>query len=519
MTNSANDQRGHTLEQIARLLELDFSTPERARKQQTAANDPRYAPLRGDDLLRVCQDGERTAYLTRLAGYLIGRGTEKRAATRICLEWNARNDPPLPEAKVRDTVESIARTHEKNHPPTIEPGVVAPLFDLQEARVDRFLNCDPPPREWLLVDCLPLGKVGLLVAPGGTGKSQLALQLAVAVATGGMLADWWQVGAKGRVLALFAEEDEEELHRRVSAILRGMAFTSEQHADLRKNLFIRSMTASDNLMTKAEAWGSVTRTPFAERLCATVKDLPDLKLIVIDPVSRFRGGNENDAEDATRFVEAAELIAKKTGATVLLLHHTNKASTQAGEQHQGAARGSSALTDGVRFQMNLAALTEPQADELCIEKDSKHEYITVKVTKSNYAPAGGTVCLHRGDHGVLTFHEPRPAQSAARTDRIAQLVGLVRDDAARGHAYSKSSLAKRYGGTAGRFKMGFNMVERLISETIAEGFLTQGPAPLRILQVTGKPTEIAKAKVVVPAMSMEADEAAHGPENGEESKT
>src|SRR5437899_7804452 len=140
---------------------------------------------------------------------------------------------------------SMLRTHERNHPPAMdEPRVVAPLFDLEAACVDRFLDYDPPPRKWLLVDCLPLGKVALLVAPGGTGKSQLALQLAIAVATGGSLAEWWQVGEKGPVLALFAEEDEEELHRRVWTILRGVLGKPDNdllEAALRTNLFIKSM--------------------------------------------------------------------------------------------------------------------------------------------------------------------------------------------------------------------------------------------------------------------------------------
>jgi hypothetical protein len=168
--------------------------------------------------------------------------------------------------------------------------------------------------------------------------------------------------------------------------------------------------------------------------------------------------------------------------------------------------------------MNLAAVTDKQAQELGIE-EAKHEYITVKVTKSNYAPAGGTVYLHRGEHGVLTFHEPRPAQSAARADRMAQLVGLVRDDAAKGHPYSKSSLAKRYGGASGPFKTGINKLEKLIDEAVVEGFLVQAPGHARHLVPSDKPTEIAKAKVVLPVMSMEAHKAAHGPENGDKSKT
>ena len=407
----------------------------------------------GPDPFRQCKDGERTVHLVRLLGKWYGQGKPHDEVLLLARGWNAQNVEPLPDEKVRRTCVDMLHTHERNHPAVADvPKVIAPLFDLDTARIDRFLNHDPPPRRWLLVDCLPLGKVGMLVAPGGTGKSQLALQLAIAVATGENLADWWQVGEKGRVLALFAEEDEEELHRRVWAILRSWKSRSDTmalEADLRRNLFIRSMTGADNLMTKAEVGASVTRTDFAERLCATVGEVPDVKLVIIDPVSRFRGGNENGAEDATRFVEAAELIAQGTGATVLLLHHANKASTKDGEQNQGAARGSSALTDAIRFQMNLAQLTDKQADELCLEDDTRHEYIAVKVTKSNYAPRGGTEYLRRGDCGVLTHHEPEAAQCYAQADRIRQLVQLVRDEAATGHRYSKSSFADRFGGRAG----------------------------------------------------------------------
>jgi len=370
----------------------------------------------------------------------------------------------------------------------------------QMRQYGEFLNYDPPPRRWLLEDCLPLGKVGLLVAPGGTGKSQLALQLAIAVATGGTLADWWKVGEKGRVLALFAEEDEEELHRRVSTMLRHLGSTHETYeweADLRRNLHIRSMIASDNLMTKVDKDGAVSRTDFVERLCATVRELPDLKMIIVDPASRSRGGNENFAEDATRFVEALELIAKTTGATVLVLHHANKASTKDGEQNQGAARGSSALTDGVRWQMNLANITDKQTDDLGLAEDAKHEYIAAKVTKSNYATAGGTVFLRRGEQGVLTYHEPSEAHRATQADRLLLLVQIVREEAARKKFFSKSSFADFFGGTNGNFGMGIMKLGRLIDGAIAAGVIVQEPGSGRHLRATDKPVPGAKATVPI----------------------
>ena len=61
-----------------------------------------------------------------------------------------------------------------------------------------------PPRAWLVPDLIPHRTVTLFSGDGGTGKSLLALQLAVAAATGG----WW-IGREvtpGSVLYLSAED-------------------------------------------------------------------------------------------------------------------------------------------------------------------------------------------------------------------------------------------------------------------------------------------------------------------------
>jgi hypothetical protein len=476
---------------------LDHASVSSSTAITEAQHGERHDAVGPQDFARSCVDGERTEHLASIAGSLIRAGCNVSVATSVCLAWNTRNQPPLEAGKVRATVAGIARTHARNHPGSPDPD--APLFDLDAARIHRFLDVDPPPRRWLLHDCLPLGKAGLLVAPGGTGKSQLALQLAIAVASGGHLAGYWKVGEKGRVLGLFAEEDDEELHRRLRAVLRGLAAdaggTGDLELDLRENLLLKSLSGEDSLMTSADANGSVTRTNFSERLCALIKQLGEFKLIIIDPVSRFRGGNENFAEDATRFVEAAEFIARETGATVLLLHHANKASSSAEDQHQGASRGSSALTDGVRWQMNLSALTDKQAKVLTLENDVRHEYLSAKVTKNNYGPSGDTVFLHRETHGVLAFHDHQGTQRTGELDRMRLLVETVKQCSDRGQAYSKSTFAKAFGDASGEFKMGINALDRLITKAIAEGYVQQSSDQRRHLTVTGKPVGIAKAKV------------------------
>jgi len=107
-------------------------------------------------------------------------------------------------------------------------------------------------------------------------------------------------------------------------------------------------------MTEVPPYGGVRPTTRVDRLLLPVEQLGGPKLIAIDPASRFRGGNQDAADDATRLVEQVERIAQRTGATVLVAHHVNKAALQAQRQSQVAIRGSSALADGVRWQMNLA---------------------------------------------------------------------------------------------------------------------------------------------------------------------
>ena len=316
----SNDGRQRSFTELAHALQLDLQCPAPGTASALAANEPTYAPVDGDSFYQVCRDGERTAHLTRLAGRLLGAGCDARAATDLCLGWNHRNEPPLPEEKVRATVASIARTNARNHPPSEDPST--PLFDLRTASVARFLDREAPPREWVLEDCLPYGRAALLVATGGTGKSQLVLQLAYDVATGRQRFSPWAPGKTGSVLILSAEDEEEELHRRFRRLAHedmASADGADVMAALRKNFFVVPRVGENNLMTR-DAGREIERTTYVDRLAKTVSEMQDLRLIVIDPVSRFRGGDENAADDTTRFVEAIEHLVKQTGAAVLAVH-------------------------------------------------------------------------------------------------------------------------------------------------------------------------------------------------------
>jgi RecA-family ATPase len=124
-------------------------------------------------------------------------------------------------------------------------------------------------------------------------------------------------------------------------------------------------------------------TPMAEELERRLKETtPPVpwRLVVLDPLSRFAGGDvEKDNAAATRFVQVLERMAH-LGPTVLVTHHTTKiarsqdvvAKTDAAATI--AARGASGLTDGVRWVATLSGL--PRVDGQRLSE--------LAVTKSNY---------------------------------------------------------------------------------------------------------------------------------------
>ena len=81
--------------------------------------------------------------------------------------------------------------------------------------VDELLNADLPEQKWLVNELIPVGLVSLAGRPK-VGKSWMALQLAVAVATGGRFLD--KQVEQGAVLYIALEDGKKRLKNRLEAI-------------------------------------------------------------------------------------------------------------------------------------------------------------------------------------------------------------------------------------------------------------------------------------------------------------
>lgn len=348
------------------------------------------------------------------------------------------------------------------------------LFNVNAYRAARFFDANPPTLRWLLDDFLPAGIVGIVVAPGGTGKSWFFIQMASSVVTGLPLAGQWKVGLTGSVILLSAEDGEEQLHRRFERLLNQPVFTtnSDLISQLRERLIVVPRVGEDNLLTATDPHTrEVGMTLLVDRLIVTAQQIHDLALIIIDPASRFRGGDENSAEDTTRFVQALERLAQTTGATVLVAHHSNKGAFNSTEQNQSASRGSSALTDGVRWQLNLMTFSEKEARRFGIPPEQRNFYVTAALTKSNYSPPHAPVILRRGDGGYLHRVNLVSHKEAQGDDLKSRIVALVASELKAGRQFSKTGFAQQFGKKDGALQAGNNTVREVLGNLIDTGRL------------------------------------------------
>jgi RecA-family ATPase len=108
-----------------------------------------------------------------------------------------------------------------------------------------FAGTAAPSRLWHVPDLVPSGTVTLLSGDGGTGKSLVATQLGISSATG--LPWLGHEVRKGPALYIGAEDDLDEMHRRVAAIAAHM----DVGLDRLKDFHIMCLAGHDAILAAA----------------------------------------------------------------------------------------------------------------------------------------------------------------------------------------------------------------------------------------------------------------------------
>ena len=210
-----------------------------------------------------------------------------------------------------------------------------------------------PDPEILIDGLIDHGTVTKLVGESGKGKSFVAIDWSLCIATGRK----WQGREvrKGRVLYVAAEG----------------AF------GLKKRIRAWKRTNGDVPEDSFKLIPDAVQLADAGQLQALVRVAKDFDVVVIDTLARTSAGlEENSATDMGVYINNCYKIrdsAREAGATVLIVHHTG--------YDKKRARGSSALFangDG----------------EILIESDDPHDLMTMTVKKRKDGEAGQQLCMH-----------------------------------------------------------------------------------------------------------------------------
>lgn len=238
--------------------------------------------------------------------------------------------------------------------------------------------------------------VGLVMSPGGLGKSFWLLSVCAAASgvPGANLAGF--PVATGAVLMLSAEEDQHLLGERLRA-----------HTALMVRAGLPEIQA-------IKAWESMQLYSFFGRepdimqetwfmQVSALAQRSKAQMIVFDTLSRFHRMDENNSADMSRLMGRLERLVRETGSAVMFMHHV------AG----GAQRGSSVLVDHARW---ASVLDTAPVRELPAWAQSKEawagepdglrldsRYLQWKVIKQNYGDVtqSSAVLYERGAGGAL----------------------------------------------------------------------------------------------------------------------
>ncbi|MFN3824094.1 MAG: AAA family ATPase [Pseudorhodobacter sp.] len=260
----------------------------------------------------------------------------------------------------------------------VGPGA-GPIIPRAE-RASRFYDASTlkdkpvPPREWLVPDLVPQKTITLFSGDGGTGKSLLALQLAVAAVAG---AGWLEKPVKpGGAIFITAEDDDDELHRRLDDILRAEGLDYDGLG----RLTLRSLAGEDALLAVESNMALVQSALFEELDARAAEDSP--ALIVIDTLADVFPSNENDRAKVRQFVGILRGLALKRQCAVLLLSHPSLAGLISGS----GTSGSTAWSNSVRSRLYLSRVVQDG-----YEPDPCARMLETK--KANYGPVGGEIAM------------------------------------------------------------------------------------------------------------------------------
>lgn len=207
-----------------------------------------------------------------------------------------------------------------------------------------LLTAEHPQTVWLVGGIVKEG--GTLVVSGEpkTGKSWVLTEIALAVASGTLAFGEFLVPRAGSVAYFYAED----LAPDVAGHLRALA--AGRGAD--------PLLLAANLHVQPRGrFLDVTRDEDLALVVASARRIPNLKLLVLEPLRDLHSGEEDKSDSMRDVMRRLRCLGELLSCTVGVAHHSAKASADGAKRRQGQKmRGSSAIHGSVDSGFYLSGL-------------------------------------------------------------------------------------------------------------------------------------------------------------------
>lgn len=284
------------------------------------------------EALRGVSEGGRNDACARLAGYFFKKGINSDIVESLLLEWNERNDPPMPVHEVRTTIKSIERSH-ANAPTQFtsldyedDSASAASKAEKQDSTFDVMRMTDYVKGyggggvSWLVEDWLPDKSITFLISPPESYKTWLLLDLAVSVSSGTPFLGSYQVNNVGPTLIIQQEDSHTGLTDRLALIVE-------------QKLGLNAKVDGDEWQVPSMPDLPIYVHPSRKLRFDDRKVLEELekqievikpKVIMIDPLYSTTGSADNYMADLANKMMVLKTWRDKYGCSFLISHHSKK---------------------------------------------------------------------------------------------------------------------------------------------------------------------------------------------------
>lgn len=274
--------------------------------KSTSKPTPNNQPTHLQQLLRGVEDGGRNTAATTLAGYLFKQKLPIDIIRQLLHNWNLNNKPPLPKQVINSTINSVSRYHDQDK---TEQTSQLSLMNFKEYLTE-YAQTDI---QWTIPGWLPESTIAFMVAPPGSYKTWLLLDLAVSIAGGFDFLGKYTVPKSGPVIIFQQEDFHGQLIQRTLTILQSKITKAEGDIYVPEDLPIyfhpdRSL--------------KLNNPDHLEQLEHMIQDIQP-SLIIIDPLYSATSVDDYMSKTAEQMFPL-KTFRDKYGVSFLVAHHAKK---------------------------------------------------------------------------------------------------------------------------------------------------------------------------------------------------